>query len=176
MTRDIVFDDNELWSMLSELDEKHRLRALKGALGASARAVRKTAVKNFRGSGIRTSKYSEKGIRAVISKHSLYYRVTVGTARDRTNYSRMSSLETKTLKALRRKEIIPLWMEGGTKPRSTRGIGFTRKGSRFTGELLPRWFMEKTRVQEEGRQTENLRQNLEKYILKTVTRHGCTIK
>lgn len=175
MIREMCFDDRELWSMFAELDAKARTKALRGALRASAVAVRRTAVKNFRSSGIRTSVYSERGIRAEISKNSLYYRVTVETRRDRTDYRGVGSVAAKVMKALRKKEVIPLWMEGGTVERRTRGIGFfSKKGSHSTGKLAALGFMEKTKRQEADRQTDNLRKNVEKYILKAVTRHGCT--
>lgn len=73
------YDDKNLQRLYGELDEKHRLKALRGAFRKEANRVRKEAIKNLRGSGIRTDKDLEKGVRSVVPRKRLGFGVTVGT-------------------------------------------------------------------------------------------------
>ena len=79
MSNDIYYDDSQLMRLFEALSPQARLKAMRGAFLNSAKELRKVAVANFRSSGIKTSRDSERGIRAVRYKRTLGYRVTVGT-------------------------------------------------------------------------------------------------
>lgn len=71
------YDDTQLQKLFTEMDVKHRKRALKGAFRREANQVRRTAINNLR-SSLHSNRDLEKGIRAIVFKKSrrisCYYR------------------------------------------------------------------------------------------------------
>lgn len=180
-TRDIYYDDSELFKLFDELDEKARRKALRGGFAAAARELKKAALKNYRSvTKEPPTKDSEKGIRAVIAKRYLGYRVTVGSPRLKTaKYLSIPKEDRAEFSKKRRKALAPMWLEGGTEERRTKKtttffwmkLDRPGKGHR-TGRIKATGFMTKTKAQEVPRQTEILRQNIDKYVKKVAKKHG----
>ena len=72
------YDDTQLQKLFTEMDVKHRKRALKGAFRREANQVRRTAINNLR-SSLHSNRDLEKGIRAIVFKKAAGFRVTIGT-------------------------------------------------------------------------------------------------
>ena len=69
------YDDRKLRELFGEMDEKHRLKALKGAFRAEGNKVKKIAVGNLR-SKMRSNRKLETCIRVVVSKKKPQFTVT----------------------------------------------------------------------------------------------------
>ena len=72
------YNDTQLQKLFTEMDVKHRKRALKGAFRREANQVRRTAINNLR-SSLHSNRDLEKGIRAIVFKKAAGFRVTIGT-------------------------------------------------------------------------------------------------
>ena len=150
---DFYYDDRRLMSMFEELEPRRRVQAMRGALRQAANEVRKKAVENLRASKLNSNRDVEKGIRSVVWKRSLGFRVTIGTKKKRAK---------NESKARARRAIVPLWAEGGTDERHT-GRG------RRTGEMPAFRFMEATKGSMTDVETmvkEKIVANIEKTSLK----------
>ena len=79
--------------MFESLGEKQRRTAMRGAFRAAASNVRAGAVKELRSSGLRSNRDVEKGIRVVVYKKALGFKVTVGTKKRRVNYGSKTGRE-----------------------------------------------------------------------------------
>ncbi len=169
MAQGMDVDVRQLWAMLEDLEPKRRAQALKGGLRMAARTVRRAAVRNMTsGSPALKGRTSEvaKGVRAIIFRRSIGFRVTVGTKR--FNYS--TSAKDNKEKAFRRLRVVPLWAEGGTVQRRTRG-GFFRKGA-SRGAMPAYRFMERAEQQTMPGIESTIRQSIESNIAKTVKKYG----
>lgn len=168
----IDVDVNRLWEMLEELDPKQRAKALKQGLRMAARTVRRAAVRNMTsGSPALQGRTSEvaRGIRAVVYRKAIGFRVTVGTKR--TNYK--TAARDNKEKAFRRLRVVPLWAEGGTVQRRTRG-GLFRKGA-SRGSMRPYRFMERAERETMPGVETTIRKSIESSIEKTVKKYGSNL-
>lgn len=171
MARVLTYDDSQLREMYEALDEKQRLKAMRGAFRSEANRFRKAAIQHVRGS-IRTDKDLEKGVRSIVYKQSLGFRVTVGTAGKTKGYhlNRQGLLKP-----------VLLWAEDGTVSRYTKnGGGRFHRASRkrkvhYTGRMKAYLFIDKTRRDLESSVTENLHQSIRKYVANTAKRYGCIV-
>lgn len=162
-------DVQRLWGMLSELDPKQRAKALKSGLRAAARTVRRAAVKNLtKGSPALQGRTSEvaKGIRTVIYRTMVGFRVTVGTKR----FHYQTSARDNKERAFRRLRVVPLWAEGGTVQRATRGGIFRRGASR--GSMPAYRFMERAERETMPGVESTIRQSITDSIEKTAKKYG----
>lgn len=154
-TKSLMVDDRHFQALVSELSERERVRALRGAFRKAALVLRRAVVSNLRAS-IRSDKDLERGVRAVVFKNRLGFRVTVGTAKGKGYHRNRFGLLKPVL----------VFAEDGTDERAThkgaargrmRRYGFVVKGGR---EVAP-----------------SLRQELTAAIVekvrKTALRHGC---
>lgn len=129
--------------MFESLGEKQRRTAMRGAFRAAASNVRAGAVKELRSSGLRSNRDVEKGIRVVVYKKALGFKVTVGTKKRRVNYGSKTGRELTEARRKERLRIVPLWAEGGTAERRTTrsgsfcGISWKRKGKGDAPERCP---------------------------------------
>lgn len=162
------YDDKNLQRLYGELDEKHRLKALRGAFRKEANRVRKEAIKNLRGSGIRTDKDLEKGVRSVVPRKRLGFGVTVGT---KGSKKKGVTAGVHTNRRGLKKPIL-IWAEDGTKQRKTKGRK-DRKGH-STGRMKRYGFMAKTRAAVVGKVEAELREEVANYVIKTAKKYGCT--
>lgn len=177
------YDDSRLMRMFEELEPKRRVQAMRGAFGQAAAVLRKEAVKNLRASGLKSNKHVEKGVRKVVWKKSLGFRVTIGTRRKRVNYSGLSDSERKTKAHQAKDAIVPLWAEGGTGQRRTtkynRFCGFTwariGKGRR-TGAMPVFRFMDKTKETFGPEVERTLKEKIVGNIEKTALKYGGKIR
>lgn len=154
--------------MFADLDAKARLRALRGAFRKASGELRKQAIGNLRSSGLRSNRDVERGIRSVVWKRSLGFRVTIGTKKYRNKAQDLSESKRRC------KGVVPLWAEGGTDERysvrKTKKLGFsmnTRGSNR--GRLKPYRFMERTKGDAEqlhARLVAALERNIERAALK----------
>ena len=187
MSSTVQYDDTQLQKLFSELSEKERAKALKGAFRAQARALRKAAVNNLR-SSLNSNPELEKGVRALVFKRQLGFRVTVGTVlkwnKDHTGYA------TKKGFYMNRQGLekpVLIWAEEGTKERRTKGQRAwyrTKRGQRrrrymyngaYRGRMRRYGFMEKARDQMAGTVTRELQDSIRTYVTKTAQKHGCKV-
>ena len=179
---DFYYDDRRLMALFEALDQKARLKAMRGAMQAAARTLRKEAVANLRTSGLRSNKYVEKGIRAVAYKKIVGFKVTVGTKKRKVDYSGMNAVQRKTKKHQLKDAIVPLWAEGGTANRRTMrtrsffGLKISTKGKgRRTGALRAYGFMAKTKQTAAPAMEQTVREKIVEYVEKTAKKYGATL-
>lgn len=174
MGKDFYYDDTRLQRMFEELEPKARTRALRGAFRAAAAGLRKQVLTNLRASGLNSNRDVEKGVRSVVWKRNLGFRVTIGTKK----YSKAAGSTDEAKR--RRKGVVPLWAEGGTeqrysvKKRSKMGFSVNTKGSN-RGKLKPYEFMKRT----EG-DSEKIHQDLVEALVRNIERaarkHGAKVQ
>lgn len=168
------YDDSRLRAMFSELDPKARRKTLKGAMRRTAGTVVKAA-RGFLSDEIDADRDVLKGIRGVVYKKTLGFRVTVGTKKAAKSDRRTAQQK--------RKGIVPLWMQGtddrwrGSRSKfakAARRISGTRKG--YTGSLSHRTFMERTRDSELPKAERTMKEMIISSIEKTARKYGCTVQ
>ena len=129
------YDDRKLRELFGEMDEKHRLKALKSAFRAEGNKVRKIAVGNLR-SKMRSNRKLETCIRVVVSKKKPQFTVTASPKGRLTMSGKYGGgRQVKGYYTNRRGFSVPVlvWAENGTQPRYTK----TTQGNR--GGWLPSW-------------------------------------
>lgn len=186
MTKALEYDDSQLQKMFAELDEKAQAKALKGAFRATANLLKRSAIQNLR-SSIRSDRDLEKGVRALVFKKRLGFRVTVGTvlrkSKDKTHYT------TKKGFHLNRQGLekpVLIWAEDGTKERrlkGSRGSHRTKRGFRkrylfngaYRGRMRAYEFIVKAKQQTGPQITQTMQENLRKSVEKTAKKYGCTV-
>lgn len=175
----LTYDDSELMKLFESLSEKRRRQALAGGFRRAAANVRRPAVSEMRSSGIRSNPEMEKGIRAVVYRKVLGFKITVAPRRRKIDYTGLSGKDLSAARRKARMRIVPLWAEGGTAERhtdrSTRRMGFSivshGKGRR-TGAMPAFGFMERARASALPGAADDLRRQLDAYIKKTAARYG----
>lgn len=186
MPKVLEYDDSQLQKLFAELDEKERAKAMKGAFRASANVLKRAAIQNLR-SSIRSDRDLEKGVRALVFKRRLGFRVNVGTvlkkSKDKTRYT------TKKGFHLNRQGLekpVLIWAEDGTKERrlkGSRGTHKTKRGFRkrylfngaFRGRMPAYQFMVKANQQTGPQMTQTMQENFRKSVEKTAKKYGCTV-
>lgn len=170
----VSYDDGNLQRLFAELEPKRRTQALKGGYRKLANDVRKKAVGNLRGSGIRTDKDLEKGIRAVVFKRKVGFRVTIGTKKAGKNGKGEAGMH-KNRRGLKKPVLI--WAEMGTDQRTTKSSGGKRaarlRASHSTGSMPRYGFMEKTRNDVKGTVTADMQQMVAESIERVAKKYGC---
>ena len=173
-----AYDDSNLQRLFAEMEPKQRLQALKGGFRREANQVRKTAVNNLRGSGIRTDRDLESGIRAVVFKRQAGFRVTIGTKKAGKSGGKSYGFH-KNRQGLEKPILI--WAEEGTEERRTksnsgkhtRRFTFRLRRGPYTGRMKRYGFMRKTRDEVAGRVEENLRNEIIASVEKVAKTYGC---
>lgn len=169
------YDDRELQRLFAELDEPHRLRALKGAFRREANQVRKTAINNLRGS-IRSDRDLERGIRAIVFKRKAGFRVTIGTKKAGKSGKEYGFHTNR--RGLKKPVLI--WAEAGTKWRKVKQrYKFTLGNKWITapykrGFMKRYGFMQQTLQQVRGSVTEGLHKEIVNNVTRVAKKHGCT--
>lgn len=167
------YDDTQLQKLFTEMDVKHRKRALKGAFRREANQVRRTAINNLR-SSLHSNRDLEKGIRAIVFKKAAGFRVTIGTKKA----NRKTGKGEKGMHINRQglKKPVLIWAEGGTEQRKTktktRGFVRERRGHN-TGRMKRYGFMRKTQTDVRDKVTADLRNEIVESVTKTANKYGC---
>lgn len=176
MNQSAFYDDTKLWKMFDELSPKHRMRAMKSAFRQAANDVRKKAREEL-SEEIEADAHVLRGIRSVVYKRKLGFRVTVGTKRTK----RKGEDGGKTGARNRRKEIVPLWMQGTDDRYRGRGKSIFRKLRRkfgqagHTGRLKHHEFMEKAERYGSTTVQATLKGKIIKTIERTARKYGSTV-
>ena len=165
---EFYYDDSRLMQMFEALEPKRRATALRGAFRQAAQELRKKVLTNLRQSGLGGGKAVERGVRAVVWKRSLGFRVTIGTKKRKVDYSGLSSSERRSKAYKEKLAIVPLWAEGGTHDRQRRGGG-------RTGAMPAYLFMEKTKASQ-PQMEETLKRKIVENIEKTAKKYGGTFR
>lgn len=167
------YDDTQLQKLFTEMDVKHRKRALKGAFRREANQVRRTAINNLR-SSLHSNRDLEKGIRAIVFKKVAGFRVTIGTKKA----NRKTGKGEKGMHINRQglKKPVLIWAEGGTEQRKTktktRFFVRERRGH-YTGRMKRYGFMRKTQTDVRDKVTADLRNEIVESVTKTANKYGC---
>ena len=189
----LTYDDSNLFRLFEELDPKARKKAIRSALRSTATKVRKEAVRNLKSSvGTNGKRLSDstglsKGIRRLIYKDKLGFRVTIGTKGGKkpsgfhkTRAYRRAAARGASADRLRSMEKpVLLWAENGTRLRKTKTQTriFRRSRSGHSTGQMPRYgFMEKTKTDMTPKVTEELRASIVRSIEKAAKKYGCTIR
>ena len=165
------YDDTQLQKLFTEMDVKHRKRALKGAFRREANQVRRTAINNLR-SSLHSNRDLEKGIRAIVFKKAAGFRVTIGTKKA----NRKTGKGEKGMHINRQglKKPVLIWAEGGTEQRKTKTRVFVReRRGHNTGRMKRYGFMRKTKTDVADKVTDDLHNEITKSIEKTASKYGC---
>lgn len=167
------YDDTQLQKLFTDMDVKHRKRALKGAFKREANQVRKTAINNLR-SSLHSNRDLEKGIRAIVFKDKAGFRVTIGTKKA----NRKTGKGEKGMHLNRQglKKPVLIWAEGGTEQRRTKTktkVFVRERKGHNTGRMKRYGFMRKTKTDVADKVTEDLRNEITKSIEKTASKYGC---
>lgn len=171
MARDIEYDDSNLMKLFAELSPKNRARAIKGALRRAANKVRKAAISKLR-SSIHSNKQLERGVRAIVFRGKIGFRVTVGSK----NTKKRGKQESRSKKE-KSKDHILIWAEDGTKERKTRSesqIFKRRRAGHNTGRMKRYGFMDSTQKEVSDSVTSDLHNEIINSIQKTAKKYGCT--
>lgn len=167
------YNDTQLQKLFTEMDVKHRKRALKGAFRREANQVRRTAINNLR-SSLHSNRDLEKGIRAIVFKKAAGFRVTIGTKKA----NRKTGKGEKGMHINRQglKKPVLIWAEGGTEQRKTktktRVFARERRGHN-TGRMKRYGFMRKTQTDVRDKVTADLRNEIVESVTKTANKYGC---
>ena len=169
------YDDTQLQKLFTDMDVKHRKKALKGAFRREANQVRRTAVNNLR-SSLRSNRDLEKGIRAIVFKKAAGFRVTIGTKKA----NRKTGKGEKGMHLNRQglKKPVLIWAEGGTEQRKTKTKTKTRifvreRKGHNTGRMKRYGFMRKTQTDVRDKVTADLRNEIVESVTKTASKYGC---
>ncbi len=166
----LTYDDRELQRMLNALEPRRRRQALKGGFSKAATRVRQTAVRHLRKSGLRQDKTFAKGIRRLVYRKTLGFRVTIGSKE-----SRKKRLLARQNGEGKDKKHILLWAEGGTRERRTKARVFKRRRrSHSTGRMPEYGFMKKTKEDVKDGITEYLQNDIRNSIRRIAKKYGCT--
>lgn len=174
------YDDTQLQKLFTDMDVKHRKKALKGAFRREANQVRRTAINNLRsgttkkGQPFHSSRDLEKGIRAIVFKKKAGFRVTIGTKKA----NRKTGKGEKGMHLNRQglKKPVLIWAEGGTDKRFTKSktrIFVRERKGHYTGIMKRYAFMRKTQTDVRDKVTADLRNEIVESVTKTASKYGC---
>lgn len=181
MAEKIYYDDTQLQKMFEALEPKARVRMFKGALRRSATAVRRVAVANLRARMQGSSPALEKGIRALVFKRTLGFRVTVGTKRASKDGKKKAQGFHTNRRGLDKPVLI--WAEDGTQRRYTgvhrssakryqRAVA-NRSKKGYRGKMPALRFMEDTKNQSLPTISARLQDEIVNGVVKTAKKYGC---
>ncbi len=167
------YDDTQLQKLFTDMDVKHRKRALKGAFKREANQVRKTAINNLR-SSLHSNRDLEKGIRAIVFKYKAGFRVTISAKKA----NRKTGKGEKGMHLNRQglKKPVLIWAEGGTDRRHTKTktkVFVRERKGHNTGYMKRYGFMRKTKTDVADKVTDDLHNEITKSIEKTASKYGC---
>ncbi len=162
------YNDEQLQRMFAELDPKRRNQALRGAFRMEANKLRKAAVSSLR-SKMNSNADLEKGVRALVFKQQLGFRVTVGTVNRKSR--RNGNIQTKGYHTNRfgQEKPVLIWAEDGTKQRRTKSHDAN------TGRMPRYGFIVEARDQVGPTVTKDIQENLRAYTVKVAKKYGCTV-
>lgn len=183
MARTLEYDDHRLRELYAQMDEKQRARALRSGFRTTANVLRRTAVSYVR-SDLHSSKDLEKGVRALVFKQKLGFRVTVGTVVKRAA-NRMGWVGVKGFHLNRQglEKPVLIWAEDGTKVRRTKANSgkhmrtWTRRlrAAHSTGRMTAYRFIVKADQQVGPQINKTLQENFRSSVEKTAKKYGCTV-
>ena len=158
----MTVDDVRLEGLLSELEPRRRLQAVKGGFRRAAGVMKKSAVAALRDK-VRSNRKLERGVRAVVFRQTAGFRVTVGTKGKNKGYYYS--------KTLGREVPLLIWMDDGTDARSTKN-GRRRRAHR-TGALDARLFIHEGFEARKEEASEIVRRSVVESIERTAGKYGC---
>ncbi len=185
----IYYDIENLQNFLNELKPEARKKLFQSGIRRAAEKMRKAAVANLRGSGLKLSAGSsiEKGIKKKLYRKVPGFRITIGSqknvgGRKRSGrgysyrYGKTRSVWTDfTLQKTSRGKELPIliWAEGGTDRRFTKRRFFSKKGSGHSTGWMPEFgFMKKTEAEEMPGVSENLKKTIIDTIHRKAKKYG----
>lgn len=160
------FDDANLQRMISELDRKHHVKALKGALRIAGNKVKKAAARKLQES-VHSSKALEKGIKVKVWKRKAGFKVSISSG----------YYQSKRFTGTFAREVpVLLWLEAGTKARRTqKKLRFFSGGrkSHPTGRLTRYAFMTNTLESERSQVSDYLHEAINISVTRITKKYGC---
>lgn len=167
----LLYDDTNLRGMIDALDEKQRVKALRGALRRAAGKVRKAARLNLAASGLANGRSMAKAVRSSVWRKSAGFKITVapkrGGTRIQDGFHTNKRGESKP---------VPMWAESGTKKRTTKSatkIWTRSRKSHPTGRMKRYGFMAKTKSQIQGSTNSFLKESIVQSVKSIAKKYGC---
>ena len=186
MARTLEYDDHQLRELYAQMDEKQRAKAMKGAFRTTANVMRRAAV-SFVRSDLHSSRDLEKGVRSLVFKQKLGFRVTVGTVvKKAANRSGWVGVKGFHLNRQGLEKPVLIWAEDGTKERRLkggRGTHKTKRGFRkrylfngaYRGRMTAYQFIVKANQQVGPQINQTIQDNFRSSMEKTAKKYGCTV-
>lgn len=186
MARSLEYDDAQLRELFAQMDEKQRSKAMKSAFRATANLLRRSAISNLR-ADLHSGRDLERGVRALVFKQKLGFRVTVGTvlrkSKDRT---RIVTKKGFHLNRAGLEKPVLIWAEDGTKERrlkGSRGSHRTKTGFRkrylfngaYRGRMPAFQFIVKANRQVGPQINQTLQESFRASVEKTAKKYGCIV-
>jgi len=173
MARDVTYDDAQLRALFNELSPKAKRTALRGGFRGVANKFRRQVIGNLRTS-IHSGSDLEKGVRALVFKQQLGFRVTVGTQVKRDKATRRV-VSTKGFHVNRRgfEKPVLIWAEDGTKDRRTGRIRGGKRHGAYRGSMRRYAFVDLARRQFGASVMNELKKSLVENTIRTAKRYGC---
>lgn len=167
----LSYDDKNLRRLFAEMDPKKRLKAIKGGYRRAANKVRKTAVKNLRGS-LKSSKELERGIHSVVWKRVSGFSVTVNS------YKLSKTAKAYYINKKLKRPLLILAEMGSRTRRAKKATRYKIGGRWYTGRsrgYIKRYaFMEKTKKEVRGRVTDIMHNEVINSVRMVAKKYGCT--
>jgi len=193
MARAIEYDDTRLRQLYAQMDEKQRAKAMKGGFRTAANMLRRSSIASLR-SDIESNRELEKGVRALVFKQKMGFRVTVGTvirkAKTRQGWVGVKGFYKnkqywKNPARYSEKPVL-IWAEDGTKERRLkggRGSHKTKRGFRkrylyngaYRGRMRPYQFLVEGQRGADSQINQTLQNGFRSSVERVAKKYGCTV-
>ena len=181
MARMLTYDDSQLRQLFAQMDEKQRAKAMKGGFRSAANLLKRSSISSLR-SDLNSNRSLEKGVRALVFKRKLGFRVTVGTVMKRTK----DRHGWVGVKGFHNNKPVLIWAEDGTKERRLkggRGAHKTKRGFRkrylyngaYRGRMRPYQFLVEGQRKVGPQINETLQAGFRASVEKVAKKYGCTV-
>lgn len=178
---ELTYDDRNLQGLFDELRPDRRKAAFRSAFRRAGNLLKRAAVANLR-QRTKSSSELEKGIRVVVYKKVVGFKVTVVPKKANKKTGKGGKGYHTNRQGLQKPVLM--WMETGTQPRNTRGCGRrslfrrvlslgTGHGGRYTGRMPARPFLGPARDSMASSMVDMLREEVVKSIVKMAEKYGC---
>ena len=169
---DIIYDDSQLQQMFADLSLKERVKALKSACRRGGNKVKQRAIAAMT---FRHDSSLTRGIRVLIFKNSVGFRVTIGSpkgqkkaARTTTTTDIATGKKTSKSSAKDRSYILRFFEASSESERHW------RTGSKKSTGVLGRVpFMESAKETAQGEVNEQIQEEYRQNIIRISEKHGC---
>lgn len=160
----VEFNDIKLQRFFAEMKRVQRERAIRAAERRLTNQARKMARQKFVATGVKNAAEVAKGIRGIVYRDAIGFRLTVGTS------GRKSGANGFYTNRYGKTKPVLLWFEDGTAERNSRI--HRGRGSGFKGSIAPVKFMAKTKEEMTPKVTEAFHEALRQSVMRIAKKNG----